>query len=235
MTVDQAHDVATPAAMGSGRSRHAPALHPWPDAPPARLGPNVPSNGAAGGPAAGSASGPAVVPGLAGLWPAPHAGMPRTARRVFPAEITAPRSAREFTHATLDGWGLASAAGDVVIAVSELVTNALRHGMEGLPQPLPLCPIQLVLIGHPRRLVISVTDPGGRAPEPVPSDPAGFVEGGRGLLVVGAISDAWGWARLATGGKAVWAAFDLRFTPPAPPEAAQTRPAPAGPQDSPAH
>jgi anti-sigma regulatory factor (Ser/Thr protein kinase) len=154
------------------------------------------------------------------------------ARRVFPAEITAPRSAREFTHVTLDGWGLADASEDVVIAVSELVTNALRHGMEGLPQPLPLCPIQVVLIGHPRRLVVSVTDPSGRAPEPVPSDPAGFVEGGRGLLVVGAISDAWGWARLATGGKAVWAAFDLRVSPPEPQEPAP-RPDPAGPLDAP--
>jgi hypothetical protein len=117
--------------------------------------------------------------------------------------------------------------------VSELVTNALRHGLEGLPQPLPLCPIQLVLIGHPRRLVVSVTDPGGRTPEPVPSDPDRFVEGGRGLLVVGAISDAWGGARLATGGKAVWAAFDLRVSSPGPQEApaGQARTAP----DTPAH
>ncbi|MFI0371813.1 ATP-binding protein [Actinomadura sp. 1N219] len=232
MTVDQADEVATPAAMGGGRARHAPALHPWPDAPPARLGPNTPPNVSASGPAHGPASVPVAVPGLAGLWPAPHSGTPRMARKVFPAEITSPRSAREFTQVTLDGWGLSGTAGDVVIAVSELVTNALRHGMEGLPQPLPLCPIQVVLIGHPRRLVVSVTDPGGRAPEPVPSDPAGFVEGGRGLLVVGALSDAWGWARLATGGKAVWAAFDLRVSPPSPPEA--TPPAPAGPQGAPA-
>ncbi|XRQ16311.1 ATP-binding protein, partial [Actinomadura welshii] len=81
---------------------------------------------------------------------------------MFPAEITTPRSAREFTQATLDEWGMTSGVEDVVVAVSELATNALRHGMEGLPQPLPLCPIQLVLIGHPRRLVVSVTDPGGR-------------------------------------------------------------------------
>ncbi|NVI86546.1 ATP-binding protein [Actinomadura sp. BRA 177] len=160
------------------------------------------------------------MPGLAGLWPAPHAGTPRTARRVLPAEITSPRAAREFVQATLDDWGLGGDAGDVVVAVSELVTNALRHGLEGLPQPLPLCPIQVVLVGHPRRLVVSVTDPSGRAPEPAPTEPDRFVEGGRGLVVVGAISDAWGWARLATGGKAVWAAFDLRVSPPAAPEPA---------------
>lgn len=221
MTVDQADDVAAPAAMGRSRSRHAADLHPWPDSPAAPPGPNVQAPVPASVP---------VAPGLAGLWPAPHAGTPRMARRVFPAEITAPRSAREFTQVTLDGWGLSGDVGDIVVAVSELVTNALRHGMEGLPQPLPLCPIQLVLIGHPRRLVVSVTDPGGRPPEPIPSDPERFFEGGRGLLVLGAISDAWGWARLATGGKAVWAAFDLRVSPPAP-EPAQ--PGPTAP-DAPA-
>ncbi|MFB4307521.1 ATP-binding protein [Actinomadura sp. GTD37] len=215
MTVDQADEVAAPAAVGGGRPRHAAAVHaPWPDAAQPPPAPNVPANP--------RPSVPAAVPGLAGLWPAPHAGTPRTARRVLPAEITAPRSAREFTQATLDEWGLTGdACGDVVVAVSELVTNALRHGLEGLPQPLPLCPIQLVLVGHPRRLVVSVTDPSGRVPEPAASDPDRFVEGGRGLVVVGAISDAWGWARLATGGKAVWAAFDLRLSPPAPPEQAQ--------------
>ncbi|WP_243726012.1 ATP-binding protein [Actinomadura rubrisoli] len=155
-------------------------------------------------------------PGLAGLWPTPHSGTPRTARRVLPAEITAPRSARDFTQATLREWGVNGNGEDVVIAVSELVTNALRHGMEGLPQPLPLCPIQIVLLGHPRRLVAVVTDPGARVPEAASCDPDRFIEGGRGLLVVGAVSDSWGWARLGTGGKGVWAAFDLRISPPAP-------------------
>ncbi|TDC51290.1 ATP-binding protein [Actinomadura sp. KC345] len=214
MTVDQADDVAAPAAMGGGRPRHAAAVHPWPDAPlAARSAPNSTANG--------PAAVPVAAPGLAGRWPAPHAGPPRMARRVFPAEITTPRTAREFTQATVQGWGLTEGVEDIVVAVSELATNALRHGMEGLPQPLPLCPIQLVLIGHPRRLVVSVTDPGGRAPEPVASDPDRFVEGGRGLLVVGAVSDAWGWAPLATGGKAVWAAFDVRVSPPSPREAGE--------------
>ncbi|WP_067796024.1 ATP-binding protein [Actinomadura formosensis] len=220
MTVDQADEVAAPAAMGGRRPRHAASAHaPWQDSAPAPAGPNGPANPLA--------LVPVAVPGLAGLWPAPHTGTPRTARRVLPAEITAPRSAREFTQATLDEWGFTGDAGDVVVAVSELVTNALRHGLEGLPQPLPLCPIQLVLVGHPRRLVVSVTDPSRRTPEPLPSDPDRFAESGRGLVVVGAVSDAWGWARLATGGKAVWAAFDLRVSPPAPPQ--QARPEPDAP------
>lgn len=215
MTVDQAHDVAASTMRGT-RPRHAPVHPAWPD-PPATGVPNTPAPASAG---------------LAGLWPSPHAGTPRTARRVFPAEITAPRAARDFTRATLLDWGVQEDAEDVVVAVSELVTNALRHGMEGLPQPLPLCPIQVVLLGHRRRLVVTVTDPGGPPPVPVAADPDRFTEGGRGLLVVGAVSNAWGWARLATGGKAVWAAFDLRVSPPAP-GPAEDRRAPAAP-DSPA-
>ncbi|MBO2457794.1 ATP-binding protein [Actinomadura violacea] len=203
MTVDQADDVAAHAALGGRGPRHATVHAPWPDAPQAPARPNAP------------ASAPVTAPGLAGLWPAAHAGTPRTARRVLPAEITAPRTAREFTQATLREWGLDEGAEDVVVAVSELVTNALRHGLEGLPQPLPLCPIQVVLVGHPRRLVVTVTDPGARTPEALPNDPDRFIEGGRGLLVVGGVSDAWGWARLSTGGKAVWASFDLRVSPPA--------------------
>ncbi|XRQ02316.1 hypothetical protein ACN3XK_37560, partial [Actinomadura welshii] len=67
---------------------------------------------------------------------------------------------------------------------------------------------------------------------PLRTHPDRFVEGGRGLLVVGAVSDAWGWARLATGGKAVWAAFDLRVSSPSPRESGEPgRTAP----DAPAH
>ncbi|XVQ08514.1 ATP-binding protein [Spirillospora sp. CA-255316] len=200
MIVDQADDVAAPPAP---RGRRHPRHHQQQDHPP-RPGARTPH-------AAPQTHGaPAPVPGLAGLWPAPTAGSPRTARRVLPAENTAPKEARSFTRATLREWGLDAAADDALIAVSELVTNALQHGLRGLPKPLPAGPIQLVLLGHPRRLVVTVTDPGERTPEPIDIEPGRFGEGGRGLLVVGAVSGAWGWAPLTTGGKAVWAAFDLR-------------------------
>ncbi|MFB4314370.1 ATP-binding protein [Actinomadura sp. 21ATH] len=204
MIVDQADDVAAP-AVPSGR-RH-PRRHVAPDHP-ARSAARAHAAAAPDAPAPGA---PAAVPGLAGLWPAPAAGAPRTARTVLPPENTSPKEARAFTQATLREWGLAGdAADDVLVAVSELVTNAIQHGVREQPRPLPAGPIQLVLLGHPRRLVVTVTDPGSRPPEPVAPEPGRFGEGGRGLLVVGAVSGAWGWAPLATGGKAVWAAFDLR-------------------------
>ncbi|GLZ05051.1 hypothetical protein Acsp03_25170 [Actinomadura sp. NBRC 104412] len=206
MIVDQADDVAAPAAP-NGR-RH-PGPHPLPDhvslpEPRTSFAEDAPQGA------------PAAVPGLAGLWPAPPSGVPRTARQVLPAENSSPRQARAFTQATLREWGLDATADDVVAAVSELVTNALQHGLRGLPRPLPAGPIQLVLLGHPRRVVAAVTDPGARTPEPIAQDPGRFGEGGRGLLVVGAVSASWGWAPLATGGKAVWAAFDVRSTAPQP-------------------
>ncbi|MFI6516756.1 ATP-binding protein [Spirillospora sp. NPDC050679] len=167
-----------------------------------------------GGPAPGGGlpadGGPAARPGLRGCWPAPHSGTPRTARCVLRAEPAAPKRARSFTAATLADWGLAEQSDDAVIAVSELVTNALRHGLREVPHGPSGGPVQLVLLGHPRRLVVMVTDPGDRVPEPAAHAPEWFGEGGRGLLVVGAVSSAWGWAPLTTGGKAVWAAFDLR-------------------------
>ncbi|MDL4774502.1 MULTISPECIES: ATP-binding protein [Thermomonosporaceae] len=207
MIVDQADDIAAPAATHGRRHRPAVADHaPWPDAPRTAVLPSAP--------AAAATAAPVPSPGLAGLWPGTHAGVPRTARRVLPAEITAPRTARDFARATLRAWGVdEEAGGDVIIAVSELVTNALRHGMDDLPQPLPAHPIQLVLLGHPRRIVAMVTDPGAHTPEPIAQEPERSGEGGRGLLVVGGVSGAWGWARLGTGGKAVWASFNLSVPP----------------------
>ncbi|KAB2339610.1 ATP-binding protein [Actinomadura rudentiformis] len=201
MIVDQA-DVETFPADGARRPWRPPALDHelWPDT----------HQSADQTPGAVPAVTVAVVPGLAGRWPTPPAGDPRTARRVLRADATSSKTARDFTLATLAEWDLTHAAEDIVIAVSELVTNALRHGLRDLPQPAPTHPIQLVLLGHPRRLVVAVTDPGPGTPVPVEQIPERFGEGGRGLLVVGAISGAWGWAPLTTGGKAVWAAFDLR-------------------------
>ncbi|MBW8485588.1 ATP-binding protein [Actinomadura parmotrematis] len=151
---------------------------------------------------------PAPDAGLRGLWPAPHQGAPRTARLVLRADRSAPASARDFARATLAGWDADGPADDVVTVVSELVTNALRHGLRD-QQGAASGPIQLVLLAHPRRLVVTVSDPSARTPEPVSPAAEEFDEGGRGLLVIGALAAAWGFAPLGSGGKAVWASFDL--------------------------
>ena len=49
--------------------------------------------------------------------------------------------ARRFTRETLQRWGLAELFDDVALVASELVTNALRHGVgaEGIPHPAGRC------------------------------------------------------------------------------------------------
>lgn len=146
-----------------------------------------------------------------GRWPAaPSGGSPRTARLVLRSETASPKAARDFAVRTLGEWQLPELADDVTVVVSELVTNAVRYGLRGLPPAAQVCPIQLVLLGHPRRLVLVVTDPSDQIPAITEPDPDRFSEGGRGLLVVDALSSAWGWAPLTSGGKAVWAAFELQ-------------------------
>ncbi|MEO3977961.1 SpoIIE family protein phosphatase [Streptomyces sp. CAU 1734] len=106
--------------------------------------------------------------------------------------------ARRFTARTLRSW---EAAGDVDIAlliVSELVTNAIAH-TEGRVR------LDLTLIQD--RLRIAVNDSSPRSPGRPPSvDPD--ATGGRGLLIVEALSSAWGWVPFA-GGKQVWAEVSL--------------------------
>ncbi|GAA1575237.1 hypothetical protein GCM10009678_67360 [Actinomadura kijaniata] len=196
-------DLADAATHARGPRRTAPEHpHRQPDPGPAPARPDARRDPGAGA--------PTVASGLRGFWPVPHTGTPRTARRVLRADPTCAREARGFTTATLADWGLTTGerADDVVLAVSELVSNALRHGMRDL-SPGSAHPVQLVLLGHPRRLVAVVTDPGEDTPEPTAHGAEWFGEDGRGLLVVAGVSDAWGWAPLSTGGKAVWASFDL--------------------------
>ncbi|MEV5573695.1 ATP-binding protein [Spirillospora sp. NPDC052269] len=200
MFVDQADDLA--ASIERGRR---PLELPFTYADPAT------ADGAAAGDTTPLLSRHTDTPtssGFAGLWPTPHEGSPRTARKILSANPTAPRTARAFTRETLAGWGMPGDGSDVLVAVSELVTNALRHGVETSVNQIQSRPIQLVLLGHPRRLVVTVTDPSGRRPAVAQPEDT-FSEDGRGIVVVAGVSDAWGWAPLSTGGKAVWAAFNL--------------------------
>ncbi|MCW2889424.1 MAG: hypothetical protein QOE54_4651 [Streptosporangiaceae bacterium] len=146
----------------------------------------------------------------AGRWPGrlqSASGGPLLARCVLRAVPSAPKTARDFTRSTLTDWQLAELFDDSQMTVSELVTNALRHGLRGLRQPRRPHPVQLVLVRDERRLLAVVTDPSDQVP--VRTQPDETAETGRGLRIVEAVSSRWGWAPLGTGGKAVWAAFDI--------------------------
>lgn len=125
-----------------------------------------------------------------------------------------PRSiaeARRTVRTTLREWDLAELSDSVECVVSELVTNAVRHGVPGaapLPVPEPQ-PVTLTLVRRGGEVVCAVFDPGAGVPAPCEAEDV--AESGRGLQIVATLSDAWGWSAPGPVGKAVWS----RFTAPA--------------------
>ncbi|OSP45261.1 ATP-binding protein [Streptomyces sp. 13-12-16] len=130
----------------------------------------------------------------------------------LPARYEAVREARQFTRKTLDQWDLGDRFDDVCLVVSELVTNALRHGLPAdTPRPTaPDLPVRLHLMRWTERLVCAVRDPSDDSPVTRESDDFS-AESGRGLFLVESFSDSWGWHPMtgALAGKVVWALFRL--------------------------
>jgi anti-sigma regulatory factor (Ser/Thr protein kinase) len=83
---------------------------------------------------------------------------------------------------------------DVLLVVSELVSNAVRHGVG---------PVELALEVGPAEVHVEVADQGASYPPPA-RRPAATSQNGRGLLIVEAIATAWG-VTAKDPGKTVWA------------------------------
>jgi anti-sigma regulatory factor (Ser/Thr protein kinase) len=146
-----------------------------------------------------------------------HSTVSGSATCGLPPRYEAVKSARDFTRETLQRWRLEGQFDTVALVVSELVTNALRHGLTSRgPSPALTAPVKLDLMRLAARLVCAVRDPSGAPPETAENraEYADFTaESGRGLRLVESFSDGWGWHPL-TGmrrGKVVWAHF--RLTP----------------------
>ncbi len=102
--------------------------------------------------------------------------------------------ARRFTRRTLRAWGVPPDAIDTaLLVVSELVTNALVH-TDGRVR------LDLTRIDH--RLRVAVADSSPRTPVK-PTSIGWEATGGRGILLVEAMSAAWGTVPVS-GGKQVW-------------------------------
>ncbi|RKN10083.1 ATP-binding protein [Streptomyces radicis] len=127
------------------------------------------------------------------------------------------RRARDFTRSTLHGWRLPEQFDAVALVVSELVTNAVRHGVGVRPTTFDeeghaydggeRSAVELELMRCSGRLICAVQDPSAAAPRVGEMD--GVAESGRGLHLVECFSDGWGWRALAgeRRGKVVWAVF----------------------------
>jgi anti-sigma regulatory factor (Ser/Thr protein kinase) len=141
--------------------------------------------------------------------PAGRVSLPRIATRTLSADAGSVRAARDFTIATLHRWGMAEPSQDIVIVVSELLTNAVRHALPGSGQTRLRRPIRLGLLQPGPCVLCAVADPSKAAP--APQAPGSLAETGRGLHIICALSDQWGYAPSGTG-KVVWAMFYPRLT-----------------------
>jgi len=118
------------------------------------------------------------------------------------------KASRNFTRATLRRWGMAEVSDAAELVVSELVTNALRHGLLSARRMPEEHPIRLRLLRQTPYLMCLVTDPGSDVPVRRDSDEC--AESGRGLQVVESCSLQWGWQPLDDDGKVVWALMQAR-------------------------
>jgi hypothetical protein len=130
---------------------------------------------------------------------------PRIAMRTPGSEPGSITAARKFTTLTMQRWGIADRESDVAVVVSELLTNAVRHGLL-LARDLPDRPIRLGLLHSGPSLMCAVADPSDRMP--IAREPRWLEESGRGLHVIASLSDRWGsCAAPGQAGKVVWATF----------------------------
>lgn len=122
---------------------------------------------------------------------------------------TAVASARVHARMMMVEWCMADMADDVALVVSELVTNAVAASTDATGRPeytdvsgrLPV--VHLRLWSDYERVVIEVGDQSYRLPEATLPEPD--TESGRGLLIVEALSERWGWQHVpGWSGKVIW-------------------------------
>ncbi|WP_307845313.1 ATP-binding protein [Planomonospora sp. ID67723] len=140
---------------------------------------------------------------LSGLPAVPTTALPAaSATFVLPPHTESVHSARSFTLGTLAGWRLGDLSENMELVVSELATNAIKHGLR-LADSRAREPVRLSLIRRGTLVVCALNDPGSGCP--ALRDPSPLDIGGLGLHIVESLSARWGWAPLAPHGKIVWA------------------------------
>ncbi|MFJ9561233.1 SpoIIE family protein phosphatase [Streptomyces fuscichromogenes] len=119
-------------------------------------------------------------------------GADRVAEWQVPADPAAVSEVRSRVTRQLARWGLDELSFTTELILSELVTNAIRHGR---------APIGVRLL-HDRTLICEVSDASTTSPHLRYA--ASTDEGGRGLFLVAQLSERWG-TRYTPAGKVIWA------------------------------
>jgi anti-sigma regulatory factor (Ser/Thr protein kinase) len=124
--------------------------------------------------------------------PLPAADNSSQASWDLPADPETVGRARRLVRDALSGWGMSALADDLVMVVSEVVTNAVVHARS---------PMTLSLHRQGPSVRGQVTDHSTAWPTLLPTGPD--EEHGRGLAIVAAYADRWG-VTPAPEGKTVW-------------------------------
>lgn len=112
--------------------------------------------------------------------------------RTFLASVAEVGEARRFATAILVAWG--SMPDDVVLVVSELAANAVRHACSDF---------EVALRQVEGAVAVEVTDTSPDLPRA--ATPGSRAGGGRGLLIIDRLARSWGVRPGPCGGKTVWA------------------------------
>ncbi|MFJ5773114.1 ATP-binding protein [Streptomyces sp. NPDC093094] len=102
---------------------------------------------------------------------------------------------RRIARSLLTEWGMAELADATELALTELVANVVRH--------VPGRRCTLLIQRRRDGVRVEVTDDGPHLARPLPRFPLD-AECGRGLHLVGAVTDRWGVVSAPGTGKTVW-------------------------------
>jgi DNA-binding NarL/FixJ family response regulator len=114
----------------------------------------------------------------------------------LPADVRSAGAARRMVRRALEGWCDDDLIDDIALCVSELVTNAVVHASSA--------PRVLV---HVRPTVIHIEISDDSEALPVLRGAGPQDTSGRGMAILGTLSERWGSYRRSGGGKTVW--FDV--------------------------
>lgn len=112
----------------------------------------------------------------------------------LPASRATPKAARDAVAAR---FGAEHRCGELLLCLSEVVTNAIRHADTG---------VRVTVARHRDVVRVEVAD--SSPVLPVRRSPAADAPSGRGLLILDKLTAGWG-TRRTEGGKVVWFDFDL--------------------------